>query len=371
MIARQFQHWARSASVSERIDVARALARSYLQPHVGPEDRQTVEAALLMLLDDSSALVRHALAETLAPHRGAPPDMMLALANDRFEVAQSVLGRSPLLGDADLVEIVGYGEAWRQAAVAARRGLSAPVAAALAESGDGDACLVLVGNQEADIPGFALGRIVARLGHRTDLREALLSRADLPTAAHHALIRSVADQLSAFVVGRRWLPQERSVRLSAEASAVPAHERATADMKALMAHLRRNGHLTAGLVLRALLSGHVRLFLETVAEFSDTPISKVAALAADRTGAGLDGLFEKTGLPGGAFIAFEAALEVVRQADFIDEAAQPTALKRRIVMRVLDRCRSGGGDAETLQLLSVLRGDPVGAGEPGIAAQTG
>src|SRR4029077_9139437 len=165
MIVRQFLQWVRTAPAADRADATSALARAYLYSDLSKDDRIAAEGAMLMLLDDASPLVREALAQALAASADAPPAVILALAGDLPEIAAIVLERSPLLIDADLVDRVGSGESWAQAAIARRRGLPRPVAPALAEVGSGEPCLILVESRDADIPTFSLGRLIERHGH--------------------------------------------------------------------------------------------------------------------------------------------------------------------------------------------------------------
>src|ERR1700676_2156719 len=164
MIVRQFLHWVRTAPAAERGDATSALARAYLYSDLTPDDRIAAEGAMIMLLDDPSPLVRRALAEALSSAHDAPAPVMLALAADQPEIAAIVLERSPLLVDADLVDMVGAGNAQAQTAIARRRDLPRSVAAAIAEVGVPEACLTLVENAFADIVEFSLARIAERFG---------------------------------------------------------------------------------------------------------------------------------------------------------------------------------------------------------------
>src|SRR5438093_9252075 len=106
MIVRHFLQWVRTASAGQRADATSALARAYLYSDLSADDRMAAEGAMIMLLDDPSPLVREALAQTLAVAAEAPPAVILALAGDQPEIAGVVLERSPLLLDADLVDMV-------------------------------------------------------------------------------------------------------------------------------------------------------------------------------------------------------------------------------------------------------------------------
>ena len=72
MIVRHFLQWVRTAEACERAEATSALARAYLHSDLSPDDRIAAEGAMIMLLDDPSPLVRHALADALGSSRDAP-----------------------------------------------------------------------------------------------------------------------------------------------------------------------------------------------------------------------------------------------------------------------------------------------------------
>src|ERR1700741_1741542 len=146
MIVRDFLDWVRTARAGERAEATAALARSYLYSDLSADDAAAAEGAMLMMLDDPSPLVRRALADVLAASPSAPPTVVLALADDQPQIAAPVYALSPLLVDADLVDAVATGNENIQIAVASRSSLQRPVAAALAEVGTAEACLVLTRN---------------------------------------------------------------------------------------------------------------------------------------------------------------------------------------------------------------------------------
>src|SRR3954452_18627729 len=133
MIVRQFIGWIRTASAGERAEATRALARARLISDLSEDDRAAAEGALLILLDDPSPLVRQAMAEVFARSASAPAAIIEALAVDQPSVALPVLEHSPLLIDADLVDLVATGNDEIQCAIARRVHLPASVCAAIAE----------------------------------------------------------------------------------------------------------------------------------------------------------------------------------------------------------------------------------------------
>jgi uncharacterized protein (DUF2336 family) len=358
MIVRQFLQWQRTASAAERADATSALARTYLYSDLSPDDRAAAEGALLMLLDDPSPLVRVALAQALAASEHAPPTVILALAGDQPEIAAWVLEHSPLLLDADLVDAVATFGSPAQLAIASRDLLPPAVAAAIAEVGSPEACLVLIENPRAGIAPFSLDRIVERFGHLGAVREAMLARPDLPAPTRQGLVAKLAQALAGFVTARAWLQEDRAQRMAKEAcekatvilaAVSPGHEIAP-----LVRHLRESGQLNAGLVLRALLSGNIELFVQALAELSDMPHMRVSALVHDQRGTGFRALYRKAGLPESTYPAFCEAIEAMREGGFVGSPRGATSLKRRMVERVLTRCAEQSlGDIEPL--LTLLR----------------
>jgi uncharacterized protein (DUF2336 family) len=355
MIVRQFISWIRTAPAGERAEATRALARAWLISDLSEDDRLASEGALLMLLDDPSPLVRQAMAEVFARSTEAPAAIVQALSLDQPSIALPVLEHSPLLIDADLVDIVATGNNDMQCAIARRINLPASVCAAIAEVGSPAAALELIENPRAELPPFSWDRIVERHGHLAAIREAMLMLEDLPAATRLALVAKLSDTLAQFVVARNWLSEERAGRIASE-----ARERSTVniaarsdreDMRGLVAHLRATGQLTAGLILRALLSGNLELFDASLAELSGLPPARVSALLHDRGGASLQALLIRSGLPESTFAAFRVALEACHETGYVDSLDRSAHLRHRMVERVLTHCETDRQAAEPLLIL--------------------
>ena len=355
MIVRQFISWIKTAPAGERAEATRALARAWLISNLTEEDRAAAEGALLMQLDDASPLVRQAMAEVFARSLEAPAAIVQALSVDQPSVSLPILEHSPLLIDADLVDIVATGNSETQCAIARRINLPASVCAAIAEVGTAEAALELIENAYAELAPFSWDRIVERHGHLAAIRESMLVLEDLPAATRLALVAKLSDTLAQFVVARNWLSADRAERLASEARDRSTVNIAAAsrgeDMVGLVRHLRVTGQLTAGLILRALLSGNLELFEAALAELSDLPRSRVAALLHDRGSASLLALLKRAGLPESTFAAFRIALEADREIGFVDSAGGASRLRRRMVERVLTHCETDAQAAEPLMIL--------------------
>lgn len=360
MIVRRFNQWAKTATPIERAKGAGALAQAFLYADMDEGDREEAEIVLTALADDASPLVRRALADNLASAAGAPRAIIIALANDQSEVAAPVLGHSPLLTDADLIDCAAIGDAFAQSSIALRPIVSPAVAAALAEVGGREALISLAVNEGAIIPEFSIRRMIERWGSDAELRESLLARGDLSPAARSDLVAATAKALAGLVAGRGWMSAARMERVVRQ-SCDKAHVIIAADAedggdwagaRALAAHLRASGQLTSSLMLRAVLSNNVCLFEAALVELSGLPERKALALARQRGGAGLAGLFRAAGLPMGLLPAFQAATGA-REAAARTEDGSPR-LSSLVIRRVLRACEAlPSGESEAL--LALLR----------------
>ena len=355
MIVRQFISWIKTAPAGERAEATRALARAWLLSDLSEDDRAAAEGALLMQLDDASPLVRQAMAEVFARSAEAPAAIVQALSLDQPSVALSILEHSPLLIDADLVDIVATAGSETQCAIARRVSLPASVCAAIAEVGTAAAALELIENAYAELAPFSWDRIVERHGHLAAIRESMLVLEDLPAATRVALVAKLSDTLAQFVVAKNWLSADRAERVASE-----ARDRSTVniaacsrgeEMRGLIAHLRATSQLTAGLILRALLSGNLELFETALAELSTLPRARVSSLLLDRGEASLLALLQRAGLPESTFAAFRAALDVIHETGFTDTLSGEARLRRRMVERVLTHCETDQPAAGPLLIL--------------------
>ena len=335
-IVRRFLGWAQCADAERRAEGASALARAYLYSELTASARAEAALAMTALLDDPSALVRKALAEALCYSAEAPRPLILGLAADVPDVAASVLRRSPVLTGADLADCASSRDAAAQSALARRPNLPPDAIAALAETGELDTVLALVGNLEIDLPAETLTRAFDRFSGDADLREALLERPSLPASLRARIAVGLAEDLS--VEASRWMPRERARRIAREtrdqticliASSCRQGERAE-----LARALRASGALTPALLLRSLLGGERELFAEALADLSGLPAPRVAAFIREPRGEGFAALACRAGLRSGVLPAFRAALAAIGTR----RGGAHEGLELELVQKVIDEC---------------------------------
>ncbi|CAN5180448.1 DUF2336 domain-containing protein [soil metagenome] len=313
----EFLAWIDRASAERRADAARALARVYLNTEVDADTRNAMEAAMTILLDDPSTDVRIGLADVLGASAAAPRHIVISLAVDQPAVAELVLARSPLLIDAELVDIAAAAPLALQVAIASRPRVSSAVAAALAEVGERDACRALLDNPQAAVARISMKRIAERFGDEADLRAVLLERADCPADVHQMLIRRLGDALGSMMVVKSWAGEARAATVTRDAcdraTVALAAETESEELPALVEHLRVTGQLTTALLLRSVCAGNVAFFEFALSVLARVPLARVVSLVrAGRLNA-LRAAYSRAGLPALAFDAFAAALDTWRQ----------------------------------------------------------
>ena len=166
----------------------------------------------------------------------------------------------------------------------------------------------------------------------------------MPAATRQTLVAKLSATLAGFVAGREWLDVDHAHRIAREAcekaTVALAAETPNSEVRPLVRHLRRSGQLTAGLILRALLSGNIVLFEEALAELAEMPVARVCGLIHDRGIGGLRALFDKAGLPPSTYPAFKEAIEAMREGGLSSGPGGAARLKRRMIERVLTRCEN-------------------------------
>lgn len=153
--------------------------------------------ALETLARDQMTRVRAILSDALKDVADASSDIIKTLALDsELEVSGPVLEFSPVLSDADLVEIIQSGPATGGLNAISRRGdVSETVADAIIDTDDIHAIGDLLGNDSAQIREEALDDLIGRASEIDLWQAPLVARPKLPKGAAARLTNVVADNV--------------------------------------------------------------------------------------------------------------------------------------------------------------------------------
>lgn len=300
MIVEAFLRWAETAKVGDRAKAANALGRAYLGTSMPAAERDAAEMAMTYLLDDPSPRVRLSLAEALAHAPAAPRNVILSLAADQPEIAAQIILCSPLLSDADLVDLAARGDGVTRVLIASRGTVGASVIAGLVEIGDEEEILCLLENAGACWSRPALKRVVERLGHLPAVRCLLLEMPELTCEARHLLMQHVSDALRGdplvqAILGARRL--NHATREAGEAGTVVIAGAAHYDdIDGLVEHLRLAGRLTPAFLMHTLCTGKVDFFAGAVVSLSGCSERRVRSILGTGRLHAVRALYESAGL---------------------------------------------------------------------------
>jgi uncharacterized protein (DUF2336 family) len=326
-------------SAPARAAVAEKLALTIESTDLTAEERQIAEDIVRSLAQDVAVAVRHALSHSLRRAAHLPRDVALRLANDLEDVALPIVADSPVLLEADLIEIVRTGSPRKQVVVASRPDVSESVAEALISTATEPAVMTLMDNADARIATSSFGKALDRFADSDGVKERMVKRAVLPATITERLVVMVSDQLQHYLVTYHELPAEQASDI-----VLQARDRVTlnlsngcsdAELLALTAQMQRQGRLTAQLVWRSLSLGDMAFFEAAMAALAQVPIENARRLIHDAGPNGLASLYEKAGLPARLLPAVRAALEVLREVSFDGGERDHERYRARVITRIL------------------------------------
>ncbi|MEC9346147.1 MAG: DUF2336 domain-containing protein [Pseudomonadota bacterium] len=273
-----------------RVELARKIGR--LLPGLGnaKQDklRELTEGALRHLAADRLPEVRAALAEAVKLSEIVPKSIVLQLAKDIEEiVAAPILQYSPLLNDADLVEIIAAGVTLGALpAIARRKGIGAGVSDAVVASADMPSIAALLHNKDASIRTGTLDEVAEDARDAEALHEPLTLRPELSQRAIRRISTFVARSLLDRLAARGDL-DARTRRALAEAVNDRLAEDRDADNKLdadFADHLAKQGKLNDDVVQGAMEKGRRAFVIRALALRSERTEDAVERILGLRNG---------------------------------------------------------------------------------------
>lgn len=332
-------------SPDNRAQIAEAVAEGVKQRTLSDAEMSIARQILKILVADTAAQVRQAIADALFDSPEIPPEIASSLARDIEQIAVPVLENSPVFSDAELIQIVLEGTGPKQLAVARRRKVSGAVSEALVEAGNGTVVATLLGNQGAQILPLTFDRIVDRFGADPIVQEPLVRRQDMPVAVAERLVSLVAGHLRTELLKCREAPAEILERAVGEGreettAELALNARSNEDLAALVAQLHGAGRLTPTLILRSAFLGNMRFVEEAMARLAGVDHAKAWVLIHDRGPLGLRAIFSETGLPPVLFPAMRVAVDVFHELAYDEGLHDRERFAERMLERVLTQYQS-------------------------------
>ncbi|HXS07185.1 MAG TPA: DUF2336 domain-containing protein [Rhizomicrobium sp.] len=285
----------RALAEDDEEDVRAELAQKIARLMPGLEARESEETVILtiatleVLARDSAVRVRAILADEIKHLDCIPHDVALRLARDvEAEVASPVLEYSPLLSDADLMEIIACGQVQQAlSAIARRQNVSEDVSDALVQSLDVPAVAALLVNSNASIRKATLETIIEQAEEVESWHLPLVLRADLSARAIRRIGGFVGASLLEKLMGRGDLSETTRAHLSRRLRArLEQPEEETGAPKSaveIVTTAQASGALDDAFVENAALSGNREVVTLALAALAQVPDAKVRKILAQRS----------------------------------------------------------------------------------------
>jgi uncharacterized protein (DUF2336 family) len=329
-------------SASVRAEVAAKVAQQIDNHQLSAEELRLAQDIAQALARDVEVAVRRALSNSLRSARRLPHAVAKRLAEDVDEVALPILADSPVLTDADLVQLLRQGSPRRQQTIAGRPNLGEPVCHAVADCAGEPAVVALMRNPTAQLSARSLNRAIDRFADSEPVKQGMVHRASLPIGIAERLVTVISDQMCDYLVSHHALPavvaSDIVLRGRERALLQLSHGSSHEELLRLLRQMHRNQRLTPTLAVRAVCSGDMVFFTAALAVLAGVPQANAERLVEDAGGRGLLSLCEKAGVPTHLLPLVQAAVEITQGTGLDGGERDLERYRARVISRVLTRC---------------------------------
>lgn len=259
-----------------RAELAHKIAR--LMPGLSERESSHIVALTIETLEclarDATVRVRAILAEEIKYLDCIPRDIVLRLAQDLETVVSApILEYSPLLSDADLIEIIACGQVQEVlVAIASRRPVTEQVSARLVQSLNVPAVAALLVNPDAKIRKATMDQIIDRIEEVSAWQLPLALRADLSARAIRRVGSLVGASILERLAARNDLSDTTRIYLNRELRARLAEatvEQGGISAADMVAEAQKDGRLDGEYLEKAAQAGQREVVVLALAQLAD------------------------------------------------------------------------------------------------------
>lgn len=323
-----------------RVVLAQKICRQIKTVELSAHEEKIVSRILDFITKDAAAMVRRALAVTLKNSPNLPREIAQKLIRDVDSIASPVLTHSPVLTDADILDVLKSKAASKILAVSKRDRINSDLVKAIIRYGDSHAVASVAANDGAEL-GAELGSQMLDIYHDDDLvKEAFIARRDLPINIVEKLISLVSSDMAVRLHEKYEVPVDMAVDLagrSRERASVDliARDSAGRDIHALVTQLSVQGRLTDTLIVRAACCGQIPFCEYAFARKSGTGLSKTRLMVHDSGPFGLQSLCRQSDLSDADFHILRAAITIYQELELKGGRYGREKFQRLMLERVL------------------------------------
>ncbi|MBI1212893.1 MAG: DUF2336 domain-containing protein [Alphaproteobacteria bacterium] len=286
---------AKTPSSEKRRELLREVTDLFLADDEAYSDveREHFGAIMGRIAKDMEMAVRADLAQTLGSLPTAPHALIQQLAHDEFPVAHEVISKSPVLEDADLVEIANSKGQEYLEAIAVRPTVSQVVSEALVDRGNDNVLVKLVSNVGAILSRNAIEKVVERSEGNEALQTPLIARQDLPVDLLNEMFSFVSSNLRTQIIQKMdGLPQDMldnalshtRDRFSKEVRQIKEADRRA---RVFVSEAARKRELNESLLVQLMRSGQTVEFTHAFARLGDIDVKTAQRIVQTRNTEGI------------------------------------------------------------------------------------
>lgn len=225
------------------------------------------------LASQANVTDRTHLAAAVAELNSTPINLVRSLANDEeINVAKSILSKSTVLSNDDLVQIIKQQSQNHLLAISTRESVPEMVADALVERGNDDVLDTLADNDGAILSNQTMEAMVQKSSSSTDLAKMLASRDDTTPDMVKKMIEHVSNSVRTYVEeNRQELSEEQISKMLNDAQAWAVNKTIDDQKETAFSFIERKktlGLLNGKLLVRLLRTSDVEKFIAGIAKMA-------------------------------------------------------------------------------------------------------
>ncbi len=332
-------------STEARTRIASKVADSFNRMNFTERESAIAIEIFRLLVRDTSASIRRTLAEQLSHNPHVPRDIVLQLALDDADIAESILEHSLILSEEDLISLIkATREVKKWLAISRRRSLPRDAALALVETRHIEVIGSLLANVTAKLYEGDIEQITAEYAHEQPILEALISRGGLSPDFSERLYAQVSDRLT-HELTKRYRFNWKVAREQTQTARITSMLKFLSpwlsdwDRENLITRMHQNKRLNYSIALRALCLGETDFFEMCMARLAGISLQNTRILLRDPGELAFCSLCKKSDMPEG----FCQAVQIVYRCALETSEGGSKRLPD-FTRRMIDRLTSEGYD---------------------------
>lgn len=285
----------------KRANAAQRICRTVRTSSLSESETRLATDLLKFMAKDAVEMVRRALAITLRNSQDLPRSVALQLIADVDNIALPIIESSPVLTDEDLIDVLKSDAAAKVLAVARRPKVSGNLVKAIVRYGDSKAVATVAANDGALIDAETAEDILDFYYDDDLIKEAMISRADLPNSVMEKLITMVSEEAAIVLKKKHNLSAPEAISIASQ-----ARERASLDLvyeddsdrdiREFSLHMAQMGRLTPSFIIRAIGLGRMSVVKHSLAVLAGISSNKAGLMMFDTGPFGLSALCKQAHL---------------------------------------------------------------------------